>query len=146
MADYNREKNRATLEKTFESLVKLVGSLDEEESRAVREGLDQESLAIFDLLKKPALNARQLKRIKDVAVSLLETLKKEKLRIDHWREKETTRDAVEITIHNHLFSDDTGLPVDGYDEEEVQARTSAVFRHVLRVYPTLPSPFFHTAA
>lgn len=63
-----------------------------------------------------------------------------------WRKKEATRDAVEIAIHNHLFSDDTGLPVDGYDEEEVQEKKSAVFRHVLRVYPELPSPFFGTAA
>ena len=146
VAEYNREKNRATLEQTFEALVKFVGALDEEEHRAVREELDQESLAIFDLLKKPALSARQLTRIKDVAVALLATMKKEKLRIDHWREKETTRDAVVIAIHNHLFSDDTGLPVDGYDEEEVQAKTAAVFRHVLRVYPTVPSPFFSTAA
>ncbi len=97
-------------------------------------------------MRKPALNARQLEKIKQVSKSLLETLKKEKLRIDHWREKETTRDAVEIAIHNHLFSDDTGLPVDGYDEGEVQDRTAAVFRHVLRVYPTVPSPFFGTAA
>jgi type I restriction enzyme R subunit len=146
VAEYNREKNRATLEQTFEALVKFVGALDEEEHRAVREELDPESLAIFDLLKKPTLSSRQLKRIKEVAVSLLETLKKEKLRVDHWREKETTRDAVVIAIHNHLFSDDTGLPVDGYDEEEVQAKTAAVFRHVLRVYPTVPSPFFSTAA
>ena len=146
VTEYNREKNRATLEQTFEALVKFVGALDEEGLRAVREGLNEESLAIFDLLKKPALSARQLERLKHVSVSLLETLKKEKLRVDHWREKEATRDAVEIAIHNHLFSDDTGLPVDGYDEEEVQAKTAAVFRHVLRVYPTVPSPFYGTAA
>jgi len=30
-----------------------VQELDEEESRAVREGLDEETLAIYDLLVKP---------------------------------------------------------------------------------------------
>lgn len=52
----NREKDRVTIEKTFEALFKLVQELDEEESRALREGLDEESLAIFDLLRKPGLN------------------------------------------------------------------------------------------
>ena len=55
VAAYNREKDRVTIEKTFEALLKFVQDLDEEESRAVREGLDEESLAIFDLLKKPEL-------------------------------------------------------------------------------------------
>jgi hypothetical protein len=35
----------------------------------VREGLDEESLAVFDLLKKPDLSAGEIKRIKAVAVS-----------------------------------------------------------------------------
>ena len=88
--------------------------LDEEESRAVREGLDEESLAIFDLLKKGELNVADIKRIKTVAVRLLETLKAEKLRVDQWRDKESTRDAVRVTIQNFLWSDKTGLPVDSY--------------------------------
>ena len=112
----------------------------------MREELDEETLAIFDLLRKPTMDARQLKRIKAVSVSLLATLKREKLRIDRWPEKETTRDAVEVAIHNHLFSDETGLPVDSYTEEEVQARKTDVFRHVLRVYPFLPSPVYGSAA
>jgi type I restriction enzyme R subunit len=64
IADYNREKDRATIEETFEALLRFVQELDEEESRAVQEGLDEESLAIFDLLKKPNLNASEIKRIK----------------------------------------------------------------------------------
>ena len=52
-----------TIERIFEALLKLVQSLDEEESRAVREGLDEETLAIFDLLKKKDLGAVDIKRI-----------------------------------------------------------------------------------
>ncbi len=48
-------------------------------------------------------------------------LKAEKLKIDHWRDKETTRDAVRITIRDFLWSDEMGLPVDSYSEEEVVA-------------------------
>ncbi|MCK4356995.1 type I restriction endonuclease subunit R, partial [Candidatus Bipolaricaulota bacterium] len=139
---YNREKDRVTIEKTFEALLKLVQELDEEEERAVREGLDEETLAIFDLLKKPDLSATQIKKIKEVAVELLRRLKAQKLRIDHWRDKESTRDAVKLTIRDFLWSEETGLPVGVYSEVDVQARAEDVFRHVFRAYPTVPSPFY----
>lgn len=142
LADYNREKDRLTIEATFEALLRFVQDLDGEESRAVREGLDEESLAIFDLLKKPDLNAADIKRIKEVSVDLLKTLKAEKLKIHQWREKEMTRDAVRVAIHNFLFSDDSGLPGDSYTEEDVKTKTEEVFGHVYRVYPSLPSPYF----
>ena len=146
VAEYNREKDRVTIERTFEALLKLVQELDEEQSRAVREGLDEESLAVFDLLRKQDLSASDIKRIKDVAVDLLETLKAEKLRIDQWRDKESTRDAVRVTIKNFLWSDKTGLPVDSYTEDDVMARTDEVFRHVFWAYPTVPSPYYESAA
>jgi type I restriction enzyme R subunit len=146
VAEYNREKDQVTIERTFEALLKLVEELDEEESRAVREGLDEESLAIFDLLKKQDLSASDIKRIKDVAVDLLETLKAEKLRIDQWRDKESTRDAVRVTIQDFLWRDETGLPVDSYTEDDVMARTDEVFRHVFWAYPTVPSPYYQSAA
>ena len=57
VAEYNREKDRVTIEKTFEALLRFMNEMGEEESRAVREGLDEESLALFDLLKKPDLSA-----------------------------------------------------------------------------------------
>ena len=145
VAAYNREKDRLTIERTFEALLKLEQELDDEERRAVREGLDEESLAVFDLLKKPALKAPDIKRIKDVAVGLLRTLKAEKLRVDRWQEKEATRDAVRVTIKDFLWSDRTGLPND-YTDPEVDARSEAVFRHVFRVYPTVPSPYYQTDA
>ena len=144
--EYNREKDQVTIEQTFEALLKLVQELNEEDSRAVREGLDEESLAIFDLLKKDDLGAADLKRIKAVAVDLLKTLKAEKLRVDQWREKEATRDAVRLAIHDFLYSDDTGLPVDSYEEPEVQDRAEEVFRHVFRAYPRIPSPYYEDAA
>ena len=142
VAEYNQEKDRVTIEKTFEALLRFMSEIEEEESRAMREGLDEESLAIFDLLKKPDLSPAEIRRIKNVAVSLLKTLKAERLHIDHWREKEATRDAVRLTIRDFLWNDTTGLPVDHYTEGDVQARADDVYRHVYRAYPTLPSPFY----
>jgi type I restriction enzyme R subunit len=144
VADYNNEKNRVTIEQTFAELLKCALALDEEEHRAVREGLDEESLAVFDLLRKPDLNQTELKKIKSIAADLLKTLKAEKLRIDQWRDKESTRDAVRMTIHDFLYSDETGLPLDTYNEAEVDRRSDDVFRHVFRAYPTVPSPFYTT--
>ena len=146
VADYNREKDRFTIERTFEALLRFVNDLDDEEQRAMREGLDQETLVIFDLLKKPELKAADIKRIKKVAVNLLATLKAEKLRIDHWRDKEATRDAVRLAIHDFLWSDATGLPVDLYSEDDVRLKTEEIFRHIFWAYPTIPSPYYESEA
>jgi type I restriction enzyme R subunit len=142
VANYNREKDRVTIEQTFEVLIKFVQELNTEETRAIREGLDEEALAIFDILRKPDLSGSDIQRIKKVATELLATLKEEKLRIDHWREKESTRDDVRLTIHNFLYSDHTGLPVDSYTETDVSVKTEEVFSHVFRAYPSVPSPFY----
>ena len=144
VAEYNREKDRVTIEQTFEALMSIMNNMDVEESRAVREGLDEESLAMFDLLKKPELTPNEIKRIKAVAVDLLKKLKAKKLRIDHWRDKETTRDTVRLTIQNYLWDDKTGLP-ETYSEKDVRDKSEAVFIHVFRAYPTVPSPFYTVA-
>ena len=133
-------------EQTFEELLDLVQGLDQEESRAAREGLDEESLAIFDLLQKPNLSMPEREQIKQVAVELLKNLKAGKLRVNQWRDKETTRDAVRVAIHNFLWNDEIGLPPDGYSEAEVGTKTDDVFRHVFRAYPTVPSPYYENAA
>ena len=145
VAEYNREKDRLTIEQTFEALIKLVQELDKEETRAMREGLDEESLALFDLLKKPDLTPPAIKKIKKVAVGLLATLKAEKLKIYQWRDREATRDAVRVAIHNFLYKEDTGLPADSYTDEEVTMKSEEVFVHVYRAYPTVPSPYYATA-
>ena len=112
--------------------------------RAIREGLDEESLALFDLLLKPGLGKLDIQRIKKVAAELLAALKAEKLRIENWREKEATRDAVQVAIDNFLWGDETGLPSPAYSEDEVKTKSRDIYRHVHRVYPTIPSPFYTT--
>ncbi|MBQ8125057.1 MAG: type I restriction endonuclease subunit R [Kiritimatiellae bacterium] len=141
VAAYNSEKDRQTIEQTFEALLKFIEELSGEEERAVREGLDEESLAIYDLLKKPALSKAETGKVKAVAKSLLDKLKAEKLAVDHWREKQTTRDGVRKAIFDYLFSETTGLP-SAYSEGEIGERTDAVYRHVYEVYPIVPSPYY----
>lgn len=79
------------------------------------------------------------------ASELLTMLKAEKLRVDQWRAKQATCDAVRVTIQDFLWSDTTGLP-ESYTEREVEKRSDEVFRHVFQAYPTLPSPYYETVA
>jgi len=142
VTEYNNEKDRVTIEQTFEELLKFAQEMDEESSRAVREGLDEESLALYDLLIKPELSKSETASIKKMAIELLTTLKSEKLNVDHWRDKEATRDAVRIAIRDFLWSDDTGLPIDTFTEEDVENKSEDIFRHIYRAYPTVPSPYY----
>ncbi|GAB4338273.1 MAG: type I restriction endonuclease subunit R [Calditrichia bacterium] len=142
VAAYNREKDRVNIEQTFDALLKLTESLKEEELRAVREGLDEESLAIFDLLKKENLSKSDIEKIKKVSKELLQNLKAQIARIEHWQDRESSRDAVQLTIRDFLWSEETGLPVGIYSDEEVSQKAEEVFRHVYRVYPTVPSPYY----
>ncbi|MFN2358706.1 MAG: type I restriction enzyme endonuclease domain-containing protein, partial [Desulfotignum sp.] len=142
VAAYNREKDRVTIEETFDELMQIHKEMGEEKNRAVREGLDEESLALFDLLRKPELTPGEFRRIKAVAVDLLKTIKIRISRIDHWITREATRDAVRLTIQDFLWEETTGLPVEHYTDHDVKIRTEEIFRHVYRVYPVLPSPFY----
>ena len=141
VSDYNAEKDRKTIEQTFEELLKFVETLSEEEGRAVREGLDEETLAIYDLLRKPDLTPGEIARVKKVAKDLLDALKADKLRIEHWQEKELARDGVRRAIGDTLYGDETGLPA-SYSGEEVERCTETVYRHIFERYPVLPSPYY----
>ncbi len=142
VAEYNLQKDQATIERTFDTLLELIQDLDEEEGRAAREGLDEESLAIFDLLKKQQLSPAEIKQIKTVSVSLLEQLKTKIDQIDQWRDKEPTRDSIKVTIRDFLWAEETGLPVSSYSEEDVGIKAENVFAHVFRSYPLIPSPYY----
>lgn len=69
-----------------------------------------------------------------------------KLRIEHWQAKEATRNAVQLAIHDFLWSKDTDLPVGQYTEDDLEVRADEVYRHIYRVYPTLPSPYYEARA
>ena len=88
----------------------------------------------------------EIKHIKAVAVQLLQKLKAEKLRVDHWRDKEATRDSVRVAIRDYLWDEEIGLPLDSFAEEDVEMKADDVFRHIYRAYPTVPSPYFSAQA
>lgn len=128
--------------KIFEALLNLNEELSHEEKRAIREGLDEESLVLFDLLSKPNLQPKDIAKIKQVAISLLATLKAERLKVANWQQKESTRDAVKQQIFDFLYDERTGLPVEQYEDDEISDITDRVFLPVYRAYPQLPSSIY----
>lgn len=128
--EYNSEKDRVTIEKTFEALLKLVQELDDEEQRAVKEGLDEDSLALFDLLLKPELTKAETDRIKKVATGLHEVLEAEISRVQDVFAKQATRDDIKVRIQDYLWDEKTGLP-ESFDPEEIEVKTEAVLAHVM---------------
>lgn len=118
------------IDQVFDDLVDLAKSLNEEEQRAVKEGLTEEELAIFDLLLKESLNPNEVEKIRIVARELLSKLKVEKLVID-WREWELTRAGVKTTIRDVLYAD---LPEPAYTEQDCEAKGLEVYNFVYEHY------------
>ena len=127
VADYNREKDRATIEKTFEELAGLMDELDEEQERAVAEGLEEDELALFDLLKKDNLAKAERERVKQASRDLLASIKVRLSELDRFWEKEQTKADVQVFILDHVYAN---LPSPPFTSEEKKAVAAEVYEHV----------------
>ena len=129
--DYNQEQNRATIEKTFEELMKLSKDLSEEEKRYIREGFENdEQLSVFDILMKDDLSKADIKKIKALSIELLSTIKHQLEGMDHPFDKPNTKASIIITIRNILWRD---LP-ESYSEESITQYRDAVYNYVRQQY------------
>ena len=129
---YNQEQDRAAIEKTFADLMKLASDLDDETERWVREGFDNEDqLALFDLLKKDSLSKEDIKTLKASARELLDAIRRSIADMDNWREKESTRAAVQSAIRNVLWN---SLP-QSYSDTEMKTCRQKVYTFVMDHYP-----------
>ena len=127
IADYNREKDRVTIEETFARLEELVVSLDEEQRRAAEEGLSEDELALFDLFQKPSLTKNERERLKQGSKLLLQELSKLVTPLEQWTQKEQTQAEVEVFILDHLFQMLPSPPFSTRDKEET---SRLVYRHI----------------
>jgi type I restriction enzyme R subunit len=127
VADYNREKDRTTIEETFRRLVELVNSLEEEQKRATREGLLEDELALFDLLQKDGLDKTSRERVKQASRELLAAIKTRLAELDRFWEKEQTKADVEVFILNEVF---IKLPTPPFTAEEKKSLAGNVYAHV----------------
>jgi len=128
--EYNNGKDTSSTVKAFDDLNEFLNNLTEEDSRAVREGLDEETLAIFDLLQKETLTEKEREDVKKVSKQTLETLKTEKLKVERWRESTQLRAQVKMSIYDKLLN----LPQEPYSDEEVHTKTDVVYQHIFTNY------------
>jgi len=136
--EYNNEKDRSTIEKTFEELLKFVKDLSKEEKRAAKEGLTEEYLVVFDLLEKPNLSSRERETLKKISKELLEKLKLVISDIDNWREKTQSQSKVKKEIYDYLF---TYLP-ESYEEYEIEEKKEIVYGHFFYNYRDLKNNIY----
>ena len=129
VADYNREKDRVAIEETFRRLMELMDELDAEQKRAVEEGLSEDELALFDLLKKNDLAKTERERVKQQSRNLLASIKARLSEIDRFWEKEQTKADVEVFILDKVYA---GLPTPPFTAEEKEAAAAEVYAHVLQ--------------
>lgn len=129
--EYNAGKDIQAVQKAFDDLNDFMkNDLNPEQERAMREGLDEETLAIYDLLKKPTLTKSEQADVKKVAVETLEKLKAEKLKVDRWRESLQVSSQVKTMIKDSL----DWLPQTPYPDEELANLNLLVYQHVYSNY------------
>ena len=129
--EYNRGKDTVTIEETFRKLIEFINTLSKEEIDTKREGLDEEQKAIFDLLRKPNLSVSDKNKIKEIAIELLDELKSDKLKVEHWAYKSLTAASVFNTVSKTLFEK---LPYPTYESDEIDNKTQLVFAHLRSQY------------
>ena len=128
IADYNREKDRATVEATFaQQLVALAASLDAEQKRAAEEGLTDDELALFDLLFKENISKRDRERLKQASQGLLTSLHGLLAPMPGWLQNATTQAEVKIFILDRLYE---SLPQPPFTEAETEDIASRVYDYV----------------
>jgi type I restriction enzyme R subunit len=127
IADYNREKDRVTVEATFARLVELAAGLDAEQRRAAEEGLSDAELALFDLLFMETISKADRERLKQASKALLASLR-ELLRPMHdWTQNTTTQAEVKVFILDNLWQ---ALPRPPFTDEETEAVADRVYDFV----------------
>jgi type I restriction enzyme R subunit len=127
IADYNREKDRATVEDTFAKLVALAESLDDEQRRAAEEGLSDGELALFDLLFKEDISKADRERVKQASKGLLASLEKLLLPMPDWPQNTATQAEVRVFILDTLWQ---ALPRPPFTEKETEAAAGRVYDYV----------------
>ncbi|SFM24364.1 type I restriction enzyme, R subunit [Desulfomicrobium norvegicum] len=127
VADYNREKDRATVEETFAKVVNLVAGMDDELQRHVREGLSEEELTFFDLLLKENITKVDREKLKQASKGLLASLKVHLASMPTWTKNVATQADVKMFILDNLYM---SLPRPPFTEEETNVLANNLYSFV----------------
>ena len=129
--EYNQEQDRANIEKIFMELIDLANSMNQEEQRYVREGFtSDEELSLFDMLFDENLSKEDIKKIKKVAVDLLDKIKSKIAELDHWTDKQETKAEVDTLIGKILWEE---LP-ESYSDNAIFTYRQRIYEYVYMRY------------
>lgn len=131
---YNAEQDRATIEKTFMDLMDLANQMNQEEQRYAREGFSSdEELSLYDMLFRDDLSKNDIKKLKEVATTLLRKIKNRIAEIDHWTDKQETKAEIDNLIRNILYAE---LPL-CYDEISISTYRQRIYEYVYTRYKSV---------
>lgn len=109
----------------YEALINFTENLKAEAERHIREGLTEDELELFDLLKKDKMTADETQKVKLAAQSLLHRLTAEqpKILVQDWykdmQSQSKVKSAVETVLHQNL--------PDSYDRVLFKLKCDTVF-------------------
>jgi type I restriction enzyme R subunit len=129
IADYNREKDRATVEATFAEIVKLVEAMDDEAQRHVREGLSETELTFFDMLLKESLTKADRERLKQASKGLLKALIERLATMPNWTKNTATQADVQVFILDSLYA---SLPRPPFTDEDAETLAHRLYGFVFQ--------------
>ena len=127
VAEYNREKDRVTVEQTFAELVRLANSLDAEQRRATEEGLSDDEYVLFQLLFKDSITKGEREKLKQASRSLLASLRELLQRMPAWTQNSQTQAEVKVLVLDSLWQ---SLPRPPFTEQETQQLADRVYDYV----------------
>src|SRR5439155_17163429 len=127
IADYNREKDRVTVEETFVRLVELAYSLDAEQRRAAEEGLSDDEYVLFQMLFKDNISQPDRNQLKQASQSLLASLRALLTPMYDWTKNMSTQAEVKVFILDNLWQ---SLPRPPFTDQETEALASRVYDYV----------------
>jgi type I restriction enzyme R subunit len=127
IADYNREKDRVTVEETFVRLVELAHSLDAEQRRAAEEGLSEDEYALFQMLFKDNISQADRDKLKQASQSLLASLRELLTPMYDWTKNTSTQAEVKVFILDTLWQ---SLPRPPFTEQDTETLASRVYDYV----------------
>lgn len=115
----------AATENYFNELVKYTESLKEEDERHIKEGLSNDELELYDILKKDKMTKAEEIKVKNAAKHLLRRLieEKPKVLIQDWFKDSQSRNRVQAVIQEVL---DKELP-ESYEKEMFQEKSNRIF-------------------
>ncbi|WP_293005541.1 type I restriction endonuclease subunit R [Nitrosomonas sp.] len=119
----------SSTENYYEELMKFTEDLRTEDERHIREGLTEDELELFDLLKKERMTQDETQKVKLAAKSLLHRLLQEHptVLVQDWHKDTQTQRVVRSTVEQVL---DNNLP-ESYDRVLFREKCDDVFYRIL---------------